>query len=652
MSVLPWKALPLLFAVLCLSIIPLAVQAVETVPYQGRGRIDLTLSYQVLHDPSGQADLAQVMRSDRFADPDGKAPNFGFGPGNIWGRVRIDLSGAPQPQRWRFVWNLTFIDTSDVYVVGDDGTVLAHKHMGKRIARPNDEAVYYWFDLTAYTARPLTLYVRNDSRYSLRLDSLLMTDEANGFMEAEASLFNGLLVGALGVSAAMFLGIGIVFLSPVHLYGAIVGAMLMWINMAVSGLNNRLGLSLSSGDDWMLAQVPIMGVNVALPLFIAAFCDTPAKRPRLYRWFLALCGLMILVQGAVVVWWPYQTLAVGTAGFLLACVLILALSLGDRKVLRSDRLAVLGSMSPFMVLSILHLVSFNNLAPEILPFQGLNQHFLDMAFVSLMVGFIVAVAYRTKRRLEKIIQRRTAQLAEAKSVVEISLQNEQQSRQRLHTFIQMATHEFKTPLSVISGATQVLELLVEPDNKEINSRLDIIRQSVCRVVDLVNVCLKGERYDTLSPHFSQLRPQQFFEQVVARNSAYPGTAIELVTSDLPASWTADSNLLGIALDALIDNARRYAGKTASIWLQVRCNGETLEISVCDDGPGVAAAEAHLIFEKYYRGMHRSAQPGTGIGLHLVKAVAEMHNGSAAYAPCPSGGAMFTLTVPMAEAVTP
>ena len=629
-----------------LLLVPTFAQALETIRVQGQDSIDLTSSLEGMYDPTGQSGLAEISRSNQFTRPESGKPSFGFGAGNVWGRVRIDATGASRPQRWCFVWNLTFIDSADVYVVGDDGAELAHEKMGMFEGLPRDQAMYYSVDLTPYADRPFILYISNSSRYSLRLDSLLMSEKAKGLFEASANRSNSFLAGALAVTASLFFGIGIVFQSRIHIWGGMVALLLTWIILMVSGLNRPLGLTFSPGDDWRMAQIPIMTVNVVLPLFIAAFCDTALNSPRLYAGIRVGALVVLLGEAAAVLYWPYQALSAGFVGFCLACFAMLILVLGDRQVDRYDRGAVIASMTPFMVLTILHLVAFNNLAPNILPFRGLFQHFLDLAFGALVAGFILATVFRSKNRLERVITQRTAQLAQAKQAAETSLESETQARQRLHTFIQMATHEFKTPLSVIDGAAQVLELLVDSHNRDITSRLSAIRQSVTRVVDLVNVCLKGERYETLSPSFAPLSVPQMLQKGVERNNITDSAPVTLSVTDLPEQWLGDAGLLGIALDALVDNARRYAGGDLPIEIQASMADNAIHISVCDRGQGVAVADGDKIFDKYYRGKHSSGIPGTGIGLHLVKTVAELHNGQAKYAPRPGGGAVFTLVLPL------
>jgi len=135
------------------------------------------------------------------------------------------------------------------------------------------------------------------------------------------------------------------------------------------------------------------------------------------------------------------------------------------------------------------------------------------------------------------------------------------------------------------------------------------------------------------------------EQVIERNHHPEASPLAARIEDVPDSYVADPDLLGIALDALIDNARRYGPGDQPVTIALRGDDDCLTLMVEDRGPGIAPDEARHVFDKYYRCAASNALPGTGIGLHLVKTIAELHGGQAAYRPREGGGASFVLTIP-------
>jgi signal transduction histidine kinase len=274
--------------------------------------------------------------------------------------------------------------------------------------------------------------------------------------------------------------------------------------------------------------------------------------------------------------------------------------------------------------------------------------FIGILSVSLAV---ILVLYAQRGRLAIALQdangRLEERVAERTRDIERALSGEREARRRLRTFLDMAAHEFKTPLAVIDSAAQMLEMLVDTAQEGVGKRLGLIRRSARRVGDLIETCLAGERIDEEVP----VRPVPFapatlIERVAERQRGH-GAAIAVIDAvQLPATCVADPDLLGIALDALLDNARRYGGDGEIIDLEARGDGTVLVVSVADRGPGIPEEERERVFEKYYRGEGSRNKPGTGIGLSMVRVIAELHGGSVVHRPRPGGGSVFVLTIPL------
>lgn len=285
----------------------------------------------------------------------------------------------------------------------------------------------------------------------------------------------------------------------------------------------------------------------------------------------------------------------------------------------------------------------------------IEEHFVEAMVALAFIGVLSAVVAlltvlfvqrgRHARALREANSRLEERVAARTREISRALAGEQAARERLRTFLDMATHEFKTPLAVIDSSAQMLERLVDAEREGVGSRLALIRGSVRRVIDLVETCLAGDRIDEERP----LRPAPFapaalVRRVVERQRGH-GAAVAADLSALPAACTADPELLEVALDALLDNARRYGPPGGLIEVTARREAGALVISVGDRGPGVPAAEAELIFEKYYRGTAGRSTSGTGIGLALVRTIAGLHGGQVVCRPRDGGGAMFLLIIP-------
>ena len=101
------------------------------------------------------------------------------------------------------------------------------------------------------------------------------------------------------------------------------------------------------------------------------------------------------------------------------------------------------------------------------------------------------------------------------------------------------------------------------------------------------------------------------------------------------------------------NALKHAasGRSVSVDVRAASTGSGVEISVADNGPGITPEDLPHIFEPFYRGRHATEQQihGNGLGLSLVKRIAEAHGGRVTVKSTPGAGATFTLHLPVAQA---
>ena len=100
-----------------------------------------------------------------------------------------------------------------------------------------------------------------------------------------------------------------------------------------------------------------------------------------------------------------------------------------------------------------------------------------------------------------------------------------------------------------------------------------------------------------------------------------------------------------ALDNLLDNAAKFDPSGLPIELTVRSG----QLIVRDHGPGVAPADEHRVFDRFYRAPAARSQPGSGLGLAIVRDVVAAHGGEVTAANDQRGGAVFTITLPESSA---
>jgi two-component system sensor histidine kinase KdpD len=95
---------------------------------------------------------------------------------------------------------------------------------------------------------------------------------------------------------------------------------------------------------------------------------------------------------------------------------------------------------------------------------------------------------------------------------------------------------------------------------------------------------------------------------------------------------------------LLENAVKYTPPGSHIVIAARPHGQWVNLTVCDDGPGLPRGREQAVFEKFTRGERESAKPGVGLGLAICRAIVQAHGGKIEACPSPLGGAGFVVSL--------
>jgi signal transduction histidine kinase len=129
-------------------------------------------------------------------------------------------------------------------------------------------------------------------------------------------------------------------------------------------------------------------------------------------------------------------------------------------------------------------------------------------------------------------------------------------------------------------------------------------------------------------------------------AAEEGARVDAAIGGTPASVVGEDRLLRRALRNLLENARRYGGSEVEVSVESRAGQAVVRVS--DRGPGVPEAMRERIFESFFRlPGHAEQAGGVGLGLSLVKQIAQRHGGSVRCEGREGGGSCFVLTLPAA-----
>jgi signal transduction histidine kinase len=261
-----------------------------------------------------------------------------------------------------------------------------------------------------------------------------------------------------------------------------------------------------------------------------------------------------------------------------------------------------------------------------------------VALVWLPLVYVLAVAPRPEQEVivERLVEPSDAE--EAKSL-----------------FLAAASHELKTPLTVIRGFSQMLAL---PDNQMTDDErstalraIDVRARQLTTIVDriLLSSRIESGRID-LTPEIVDVVPM--LEQLVrtAENSTSRVITLD-IEHDLPELWV-DPQAFSTVVDHLLDNAIKYSPGGGPIVLSMRAAGDLVELVCVDEGVGMTPEHVARCFDRFWQAELSDARQfgGTGIGLYIVRSLVEAMNGHVSVTSSPGEGSTFRVVLTTARAL--
>jgi signal transduction histidine kinase len=200
-----------------------------------------------------------------------------------------------------------------------------------------------------------------------------------------------------------------------------------------------------------------------------------------------------------------------------------------------------------------------------------------------------------------------------------------------------ASHELRSPLARIRMGLELMDPDASPRTR------DEITRNIAELDQLIDEILLASRLDARETDIGTFEPVDL-TGLAAEETARAGAELDAAESEQVLVVQGVAKLLRRALRNLLENARRYSGGPVTV--SVTRRGGQAVVRVCDRGPGVPEAERERIFEPFYRLKGASEREGgVGLGLALVRSIAQRHHGSAHCEANPGGGACFVLVLP-------
>ncbi len=271
-----------------------------------------------------------------------------------------------------------------------------------------------------------------------------------------------------------------------------------------------------------------------------------------------------------------------------------------------------------------------------------------------IVQLTTAMAEIGSDRLDRrIASTRTDEVGRLAAAFNAMLARLQEAFARERQFISDASHELKTPLTVINANAQMLKRWGTKDPSVRDESIDAIIAESSELASMVTGMLtlaKADSGDQIPK--DPLELDRLASDVVAHardRAARKGLAIEASCQSGPAVVLGDEMLLRQMVTNLVDNAIKFTEQGRIDVMVTAANGR-VALTVADTGIGISAATADRLFDRFYRGdsSHSRIIEGTGLGLAIVRSIVRVHNGTVGARPRPDGGSIFQVDLPALE----
>ena len=276
---------------------------------------------------------------------------------------------------------------------------------------------------------------------------------------------------------------------------------------------------------------------------------------------------------------------------------------------------------------------------KIISWFNISSRYPVPGWASWEMGFDVSERNRSRVELEDALEREK-ELGELKS-----------------RFVAMASHEFRTPLTTIQAAVDLmLRYNDRISDEQKQSHLVEISREVANITGLLNDALTISRDEagrlSFNPRPTNLRALCADLLEKAKLEAIESHQIAYHCEGGCASVPVDEQLVRHIVTNLLSNAIKYSPRGGQIRLNVRCGIDVVTITVGDQGIGIPAAGRERLFEAFHRFENVGAISGTGLGLAILKRAVDRHGGTVTFESEEGEGTAFTVTLPVAVSPIP
>jgi two-component system, OmpR family, sensor kinase len=234
----------------------------------------------------------------------------------------------------------------------------------------------------------------------------------------------------------------------------------------------------------------------------------------------------------------------------------------------------------------------------------------------------------------------------------LATQLQTQSADERRRFLRRLDHELKNPLTAIRAG--LANLAEAPSIEARQEAFHSVEAQALRLSRLAADLRKLAELEIRVVERSPVDIGHLIQEAFEIASDHPDADQRRLTLSIPqAPWplptiSADQDLLFLAIHNLLDNAIKFTRPGDTVEVRAFEDGSTVAIEVADTGPGISEEDIPHVWEELYRGIGARGIQGSGLGLALVRAVAERHNGQVSLRSRSGKGTVFTLRLPVGQ----
>lgn len=243
-----------------------------------------------------------------------------------------------------------------------------------------------------------------------------------------------------------------------------------------------------------------------------------------------------------------------------------------------------------------------------------------------------------------------SELKHTQELIQQALEKEKELNELKSRFVSMASHEFRTPLTAILLAAEILDNYRQKmEEQEIEQQLNRIKRQVKYLANIIEDMLDLSRIQANRLEFKPVATDlyAFCNEIIEEFKSRPNIShtFSYTCETSPLLLNLDRTLMSRIINNLISNALKYSHPNTTIYISIKKQGDSIFLQIRDEGIGIPEADIKHLFEPFHRASNVGAISGTGLGLAIAKQSIEFHGGSISLESQPNIGTTVTLYIP-------